>query len=251
MARGLRRSVVNAVRFAGLVVGVSCATPAPGPPMPPPAGGDATQDVSARQRERMVVEQIESRGVGDPRVLAAMRSVPRHAFVPPELAADAYEDYPLPIGFGQTISQPYIVAYMSEALQLEPHHKVLEIGTGSGYQAAVLAALVREVYSVEIVPQLAERARQTLEAAGIRNVHVLTGDGYRGWAEHAPYDRIMVTAAPPQLPQALVEQLAIGGRLIAPVGDVEQWIRIVTKLPDRILEETTIPVRFVPLVRPR
>jgi protein-L-isoaspartate(D-aspartate) O-methyltransferase len=199
----------------------------------------------------MVVEQIESRGVGDPRVLAAMRSVPRHAFVPPELAADAYEDYPLPIGFGQTISQPYIVAYMSEALQLEPHHKVLEIGTGSGYQAAVLAALVREVYSVEIVPQLAERARQTLEAAGIRNVHVLTGDGYRGWAEHAPYDRIMVTAAPPQLPQALVEQLAIGGRLIAPVGDVEQWIRIVTKLPDRILEETTIPVRFVPLVRPR
>jgi protein-L-isoaspartate(D-aspartate) O-methyltransferase len=251
MAGGVRRSLVNAVRFAGLLIGVSCVPAPPGVPPGPPATGEAVPDGSARLRERMVVEQIEARGVRDARVLAAMRAVARHEFIPAGLAGEAYEDSPLPIGFGQTISQPYIVAYMSEALQLAPHHRVLEIGTGSGYQAAVLAALVREVYTVEIVPELAERARASLSAAGIGNVQVLTGDGYLGWPEHAPYDRVMVTAAPPQLPRALIDQLAVGGRLIAPVGDTEQWIRIVSKLPDRVVEETTIPVRFVPMVRAR
>jgi protein-L-isoaspartate(D-aspartate) O-methyltransferase len=199
----------------------------------------------------MVEEQIVARGVRDPRVLAAMRAVPRHRFVPAGMIGAAYDDSPLPIGFGQTISQPYIVAYMSEALAIEPHHRVLEIGTGSGYQAAVLARLAREVYSVEIVAELAAQARATLEAMRIGNVRVLTGDGYQGWAEHAPFDRVMVTAAPPEMPKALVDQLAVGGRLIAPVGEDDQWIRVVTRLPDRIAEEKTIPVRFVPMVKPR
>jgi len=197
----------------------------------------------------MVARQLELRGITDPRVLDAMRRVPRHRFVPSDIQESAYEDTPLPIGFGQTISQPFIVGYMSEALQLEPRHRVLEIGTGSGYQSAILAELVREVYSIEILPELAERARLTLQDLGYRNVHVRVGNGYVGWPEEAPFDRIIVTAAPPHMPQALVDQLAVGGRLVAPVGDAEQWMRIVTRTQDRIVDQATIPVRFVPLVR--
>jgi protein-L-isoaspartate(D-aspartate) O-methyltransferase len=200
-------------------------------------------------REAMVHRQIEARGIRDERVRSAMRRIPRDRFVPADLQHAAYEDSPLPIGFGQTISQPYIVAYMSELLQVEPHHRVLEIGTGSGYQAAVLAELAREVYTIEIVPELGARARDLLAALGYTNVQVRVGDGYLGWPEQQPFDRIMLTAAPTRVPQPLIDQLAVGGRLVAPVGDADQWIRVLTRTPDRIVEETTIAVRFVPLVR--
>jgi protein-L-isoaspartate(D-aspartate) O-methyltransferase len=166
----------------------------------------------------MVSEQIEARGVRDPVVLRAMRAVPRHEFVPPEFLGQAYEDHPLPIGFGQTISQPYIVALMSEALGLESGGRVLEVGTGSGYQAAVLAEMGMEVYTVEIIPELAEAAAARLEALGYADVAVDAADGYFGWAEHAPFDAIIVTAAPDHVPQPLVGQLAPGGRLVVPVG---------------------------------
>jgi protein-L-isoaspartate(D-aspartate) O-methyltransferase len=249
MAAGIGRSLATFARLAGLAFGVSCVAGPPGAP-PVATNGGTDEATQAARRERMVAEQIVARGVRDPRVLEAIRAIPRHRFVPAHLADVAYEDSPLPIGFGQTISQPYIVAYMSEELRIEPRHRVLEIGTGSGYQAAVLARLAREVYSVEIVPELAERARATLAGLGIDNVHVLTGDGYQGWPQHAPFDRVMATAAPAEMPAALVEQLAVGGRLIAPVGESEQWIRVLWKLPDRVVEERTIPVRFVPMVKP-
>jgi protein-L-isoaspartate(D-aspartate) O-methyltransferase len=198
----------------------------------------------------MVEDQIEARGVRDPRVLAAMRKVPRDRFVPPDVASLAYADQPLPIGHGQTISQPYIVAYMSEALQVNENAKVLEIGTGSGYQAAILGELAREVYTIELVPELAERARTTLAALGYTNVHVRTGDGYLGWPDEAPFDAIMVTAAPDHVPQPLVDQLAVGGRLVIPVGGgFEQQMRILTRTPEGIQESRTLPVRFVPLRR--
>jgi len=160
-------------------------------------------------RTRMIEEQLKAREIRDPGVLAAMARVPRHLFVPENLRRSAYEDGPLPIGHGQTISQPYIVAYMTEALALEPTHVVLEIGTGSGYQAAVLAEIAKQVCTIEIVPELAERARQTLAQAGYRNIDVRTGDGYRGWPERAPFPRIIVTAAPPEIPSGLVDQLAV------------------------------------------
>lgn len=201
------------------------------------------------RRQAMVARQLETRGIIDTRVLDAMRRVPRHRFVPLDVEEAAYDDTPLPIGFGQTISQPYIVGYMSEVLRLEAHHRVLEIGTGSGYQTAILAELAREVYSVEILPELAARARVTLQDLGYRTVHLRVGDGYLGWPEQAPFDRVIVTAAPPHMPQPLVDQLAMGGRLVAPVGGAEQWIRVVTKTPERVVDQTTIPVRFVPLVR--
>jgi protein-L-isoaspartate(D-aspartate) O-methyltransferase len=201
----------------------------------------------------MVEQDIQGRGVSDPRVLEAMRTVPREEFVPPEWAARAYEDNPLPIGHGQTISQPYIVAYMTEVLGVAPEHRVLEIGTGSGYQAAVLGKLAREVYTVEIVPELAERAASTLERLGYDNVHVRHGDGYAGWPEHAPFDRVLVTAAPEEIPAPLVEQLAPLGRLVAPVGAQRetQWITIVDRTPDGVTERRTIPVQFVPFTRSR
>lgn len=212
---------------------------------------------SARELERrrieMVREQIQARGVRDPRVLEAMRTVPRHRFVPPELVDRAYDDSPLPIGHGQTISQPYIVAYMTELLDVAPVHRVLEIGTGSGYQAAVLGKLAREVYTIEIVPELARRSAATLEALGYTNVHVREGDGYAGWPELAPFDRILVTAAPEQIPQPLVDQLAVGGRLVIPVGPQgrTQWMTVVDKTPGGLVERRTIPVRFVPFTRRR
>ena len=166
----------------------------------------------------MVREQIAGRDVRDPRVLAALAHVPRHELVPDEMREYAYEDRPLPIGHGQTISQPYVVAYMTEQLRLRGDERVLEIGTGSGYQAAVLAELAREVYSIEIVEELGERARADLARLGYSNVHVRVGDGYRGWPEQAPFDAIIVTAAPGHVPQPLIDQLAVGGRLVLPVG---------------------------------
>jgi len=201
-----------------------------------------------RARLRMVETQIRARGVTAPAVLAAMARVPRHRFVPVEYQRQAYDDAPLPIGFGQTISQPYIVAYMTEVLDLDPSHSVLEIGTGSGYQAAVLAEIVREVHSIEIVPELASQARGALAAAGYDNVRVRAGNGYAGWPEQAPFDRIIVTAAPPSVPVALVEQLAIDGVMVLPVGTTSQEVRILRKSADGVTSETTIPVRFVPMV---
>jgi protein-L-isoaspartate(D-aspartate) O-methyltransferase len=202
----------------------------------------------ATARQRMVDTQLRPEGIRSDAVLKAMAEVPRHLFVPQELRDRAYDDTPLPIGLGQTISQPFIVAYMTEALQVERDHTVLEIGTGSGYQAAVLAELAREVLTIEIVPQLAERARATLAAAGIKNVTIRTGNGYEGWPERAPFQRIMVTAAPDALPAALVDQLAVGGIMVVPVGTAFQEMTIVTKTPKGVAERRTIPVRFVPMV---
>ena len=216
---------------------------------PDAAAPPAAMADTAVAREAMVDRQIEARGIRDPRVLAAMRQVPRERFIPADVAPLAYADQPLPIGYGQTISQPYIVAYMSEALHVNENARVLEIGTGSGYQAAVLGELAREVYTIEIVPELAERARATLESLGYSKVHVRAGDGYLGWPEQAPFDAIMVTAAPDHVPQPLIDQLALGGRLVIPVGDVEQQIRILTRTAEGIEESRTIPVRFVPFRR--
>jgi len=206
-------------------------------------------DPYSAARARMVDTQIAARGVRDPRVLEAMRTVPRHRFVDPSLAGEAYNDYPLPIGHGQTISQPFIVAYMVELLRVKPEHRVLEVGTGCGYQAAVLGELAREVYTIEIVEPLARCAKETLAALGYENVHVRHGDGYHGWPEQAPFDGIIVAAAPEEVPPALVEQLAPGGRLVIPVGRDDQEIRVITRSAEGIVEERLIPVRFVPLVR--
>ncbi len=199
----------------------------------------------------MVDDQIRARGVTDARVLAAMTRVPRHLFVPSPETARAYEDTPLPIGFDQTISQPYIVGYMSEALKLAPDHRALEISTGSGYQAAILAELAGDVFSIEIVPELADRARRTLAAAGYRNVQVRAGNGYAGWPEQAPFDRIILTAAPPEIPEALVAQLAVGGILVAPVGRYFQEMTILTRSESGVTAQRTIGVRFVPMVNPK
>src|SRR5262249_51870783 len=202
----------------------------------------------ARARERMVREQVEARGVRDPRTLAALRAVERHLFVPPELAERAYAAHPLPIGSGQTISQPYIVGVMTEALGLRGGEKVLEIGTGSGYQAAVLAAGGAKVYTIEIVPELAREARARLARLGYRAVHVREGDGWKGWPEEAPFEGILVTAAAPEVPQALKRQLRDGGRLVMPVGDADQELRVLTRQGDAYHERRLFPVRFVPLV---
>lgn len=208
-------------------------------------------DARAPERLAMVEEQIAARGIKDARVLRAMRTVPRHLFVPPELAAAAYADRPLSIGRGQTISQPYIVAYMTEALGVESSHRVLEIGTGSGYQAAVLGLLARQVFTLEIVPELGRRAAETLAREGYTNVTVKVGDGYAGWPEHAPFDRIMVTAAPDHVPQPLVQQLKVGGRMVLPVGPVggPQELLVLDKTAGGTVEKRTIPVIFVPLTR--
>jgi protein-L-isoaspartate(D-aspartate) O-methyltransferase len=195
----------------------------------------------------MVRDQIEERGVRDARVLAAMRKVPRHLFVPPDERSLAYDDTPLPIGYNQTISQPYVVAFMTEALELKPQDRVLEIGTGSGYQAAVLAELVREVYTVEIVVPLARQAEERLRQMGYANVHVRSGDGYRGWPQAAPFEAIMVTAAPDHVPPPLVEQLREGGRLVLPLGRWEQDLIRLRRTPKGITRESLLPVRFVPM----
>jgi protein-L-isoaspartate(D-aspartate) O-methyltransferase len=205
-------------------------------------------DDLATQRSRMVETQIVARGVRDPRVLAAMRSVPRHLFVDPAQRSQAYEDHPLPIPGNQTISQPYIVALMTELLELQPHERVLEIGTGSGYQSAVLSQLAKEVYTIEIVPELARSAADRLKELRIENVTVREGDGYRGWPEKAPFDGIIVTAAPERIPQPLIDQLAPGGVMVIPVGGFFQELKVFRKSADgRVTERDIIPVRFVPM----
>ncbi len=204
-------------------------------------------DPTAPARRRMVEEQLAARGIEDARVLAAMGKVPRHALVPADVRAQAYADSPLPIGGGQTISQPYIVAYMTEQLALKGGARVLEVGTGSGYQAAILGELAAEVYTIEIVPALARRAAADLARLGYRNVVVREGDGYRGWPEKAPFDAIVVTAAPPEVPAPLIEQLKPGGRLVLPVGDDYQELLRVTKDAQGVRRQRLLPVRFVPM----
>ena len=219
------------------------------------SGGAAPQSASRQwdvERVRMIDEQLRARDIHSARVLDAMRKVPRHLFIPESMRALAYEDSPLPIGYGQTISQPYIVAFMTQELKVESDHRVLEIGTGSGYQAAILGVLAREVYTIEIVAPLAERARATLVELGYHNVHVRTGNGYLGWPEYAPYDRIMVTAAPPDVPPALVEQLKIGGLMAIPVGTITQELRILRRVSTGVETIRTLPVMFVPMTgKPR
>ncbi|HUW23144.1 MAG TPA: protein-L-isoaspartate(D-aspartate) O-methyltransferase [bacterium] len=202
-----------------------------------------------KERKVMVVEQIEERGIKDKRVLEVMERVPRHEFVPEEYRAFAYEDSPLPIGEGQTISQPYIVALMTECLNLEGEEKVLEVGTGSGYQAAILSELAKEVYTIEIVGPLAERAEELLKNLGYRNVKVRCGDGYLGWEEYAPFDGIIVTCAPEHIPQPLIDQLAEGGRMVIPVGETQfpQVLKLVEKREGKVTMRNVVPVRFVPM----
>lgn len=204
-------------------------------------------DTMSTLRDAMVTQQIARRGVSDERVLAAMRRVPRHEFVPDSLRDRAYADQPLPIDYEQTISPPYIVAAMTELARLDPGSIVMEIGTGSGYQTAVLAELAKDVYSIEIVSPLGERAAAVLSNLGYMNIHLGIGDGYEGWPEAAPFDAIIVTAAPPAIPEPLVEQLALGGRLVIPVGHIVQELIVLTKEADGLSAQRVFPVRFVPM----
>lgn len=226
----------NGFRALVALVWVACAA----------RGGVLDEDWQSLRVE-MVRSQIEARGVSNPRVLEAMRTVPRHLFVPATMRAMAYADYPLPIGEGQTISQPYIVAAMTELLDPQPEDKVLEIGTGSGYQSAVLSGLVQHVYTIEIVPSLARRAEKTLAANGYGNVTVITGDGYRGLPDVAPFDGIIVTAAPDEVPQPLLEQLAIGARMVIPVGTSEQELEVIERTEKGFETKSVFPVNFVPM----
>jgi protein-L-isoaspartate(D-aspartate) O-methyltransferase len=211
-------------------------------------GSTSTElDAYAEARAQMVREQIAGRGIADPRVISAMSRVPRHELVPESMRERAYEDRPLPIGNGQTISQPFVVAYMTEQLRLRGGERVLEVGTGSGYQAAVLAEIAGEVYTIEIVEPLGIRARDDLQRLGYKNVHVRIGDGYRGWPELAPFDAIIVTAAPERVPQPLIDQLAMGGRLVLPVGSFDQELLRIERRTDGIQQERLIDVRFVPM----
>lgn len=200
------------------------------------------------ERERMVKQQLITRGIRSKIVLDAMRKVERHRFVPPELSHEAYNDYPLPIGEGQTISQPYIVAFMTEALNLRSTDRVLEIGTGSGYQAAILAEICKEVYTIEIVESLARRAEKTLLQMGYKNLHVRIGDGYYGWPEAAPFDAIIVTCSPSNIPKPLEDQLAEGGRMIIPIGEGQiQELVLITKQGGKLKRQSRLPVLFVPM----
>ena len=209
----------------------------------------APADGYAEARREMVARQLKLRGISHAKVLEAMGRVPRHEFVPLMLRSAAYADRPLPIGHDQTISQPYIVAFMTEALDPKPADRVLEIGTGSGYQAAILAGLVAQVYTIEIVAPLGERARKDLERLGYRNVHVRVGDGYEGWPAHAPFDAIIVTCSPEHVPQPLVDQLRDGGRMIIPVGDpvIGQELVLLEKRGGQVVRREVMPVRFVPM----
>ena len=225
-----------ALLLAALILGTACGS-----------GFAQPQGNREVERVRMVDDQLGARDITDRRVLDAMRKVPRHLFVPEPQRAQAYADHPLPIGHDQTISQPYIVAFMTQGLKVEPHHRVLEIGTGSGYQAAVLGLLAKDVYTIEIIEPLATRATATLAAQGHTNVHVRHGNGYLGWPEYAPYDRIMVTAAPDEVPPALVEQLRVGGLMAIPVGTFNQELRIMRRTATGLETLETLPVRFVPM----
>jgi protein-L-isoaspartate(D-aspartate) O-methyltransferase len=226
----------------------SCGPPgetvAPAPGLQESVDGDTTYRDA---RLRMVQRDLIARGVQDPQVLAAMRQVPRHLFVPEALRPHAYEDRPLPIGLGQTISQPYIVALMTALADIGAGDRVLEIGTGSGYQAAVLSVLAQRVYSIEILGELSLRAQKVLGETGRDNIEFRVGDGYRGWAEAAPFDAIVVTAAPPHVPQPLVEQLALGGRMVIPVGTSYQELLVLEKTAGGLIRRRSIPVRFVPM----
>jgi protein-L-isoaspartate(D-aspartate) O-methyltransferase len=202
----------------------------------------------SEQRQQMVQQQIIPRGITDPRVINALLTIPRHRFVSPENGHFAYRDEPLPIGHGQTISQPYIVAFMTDAASIPANGRVLEVGTGCGYQTAILASLAAAVYSVEILPPLAQQAEHTLRQLGYSNIYLKQGNGYEGWEEHAPYDAIVVTAAPTRVPTALVEQLAMGGKLVVPVGHSSQTLLVITRHLTGLSTEYTIPVRFVPMV---
>lgn len=213
------------------------------------AGRASADDAQAKSREAMVKNQLVAGGIHDPRVLQAMMEVPRHEFVPLAMRPFAYADGPLPIGHGQTISQPFIVAYMTQVLELTKEDTVLEVGTGSGYQAAILGKLVNEVYTIEIVPPLAQSSKEVLERLGFQNVHVRAGDGYLGWPEKAPFDAIIVTCAPDHVPEPLVSQLKEGGRLVIPVGEkggIQQLI-LLRKKDGKILQENKLDVRFVPM----
>jgi protein-L-isoaspartate(D-aspartate) O-methyltransferase len=210
--------------------------------------GRAQEDAdTARLREAMVTQQIAARGVRSEAVLSAMRAVPRHLFVPEDLRAEAYADHPLPIGEGQTISQPYIVGLMSELLEVKAGDRVLEIGTGSGYQAAVLVAMGCEVYTIEIRASLAAEAETRLQGLGYTNIHVRAGDGYAGWPEAGPFRGIIVTAAPERIPEPLLQQLAVGGKLVIPVGAYYQQLKVVTREAQGFSEKDVLPVRFVPM----
>jgi protein-L-isoaspartate(D-aspartate) O-methyltransferase len=243
----MARRTLNVVLlgFAGLVIvsGVACAMgDSKGAKEAAPAA-----DPFEPRRLRMVATQIEARGVSDPCVLDAMRRVHRHAFVPANVRDHAYADRPLPIGHHQTISQPYIVALMTELVRPQSDTKVLEIGTGSGYQAAVLAECAGEVYTIEILPELGREAGKLLAELGYDTVHTRVGDGFDGWPEHAPFDAIVVTAAPPRIPQPLLDQLAPGGRLVIPVGEGFQNLVLVTRTESGFERRTVTPVRFVPM----
>ncbi|NQT47334.1 MAG: protein-L-isoaspartate(D-aspartate) O-methyltransferase [Candidatus Omnitrophica bacterium] len=206
------------------------------------------EDDFAEERNFMVKNQIEARGIKDPRVLQAMKEVKRHLFVPKTLREWAYTDSPLPIGLKQTISQPFIVAYMSEAAHLKETDCVLEIGTGSGYQAAILARIADHVYTIEILKELADSASERLKKLGYDNVTVKCGDGYKGWPEHAPFDAIIVTAAPSKIPEELVKQLKVGGRMVVPIGSFYQELYLIEKTESGIRKTKLFPVRFVPMV---
>jgi protein-L-isoaspartate(D-aspartate) O-methyltransferase len=236
----LRNMLNGLISLSMLAPGCQPDAGGPAPPLPDPA--------YTRLRERMVQRQLAGRDIRDERVLAAMTKVPRHEFVPAYLRDQAYDDRPLPIGHEQTISQPYIVAFMTEQLKLRATDRVLEIGTGSGYQAAVLAELVAEVYSIEIVEPLAREAQATLDRLGYRNIRLRIGDGYQGWAEQAPFDAIIVTCAPERVPQPLIDQLRDGGRMIIPVGEVyNQELILLERTGGTLERRAVLPVRFVPM----
>lgn len=206
-------------------------------------------DIFAAKRDKMVEDQIVARGVSDLKVLRAMRKVERHFFVPSELRDIAYSDEPLPIGHSQTISQPYIVAYMTEAALLGPGDRVLEVGTGSGYQSAVLAEIVKEVYTVEVIEPLASAAAERLGALGYKNIRSRSCDGYNGWAEGAPFDAIIVTAAPPEIPDEILGQLKVGGRMVAPIGSFYQDLCLILRTASGYEKKSLLSVRFVPMIR--
>ena len=272
------KSLVTVVTLFCILLLTMCSIkPTPSPPATDrPVGGDSGPDASGvgeladelepgaetaaeaveddrftKGRENMVDQQIERRGVSDPDVLRAMRAVPRHLFVPEEYQAQAYNDHPLPIGYGQTISQPYIVAWMTELLALEPDYRVLEIGSGSGYQAAVLAEIVAEVYTIEIVPELATATETRLRELGYDQIHLRRGDGYWGWPEVAPFDAIIVTAAPDHVPQPLVQQLKEGARLVIPIGPPGGYQSLwqFTREGEEVMAREIAGVRFVPFTR--